>query len=57
MDLGTTLRYLGVPVCGKRFMFGNNGSVLGSSTKVHAKLHKRHNVLSFHRVRESILLA
>jgi hypothetical protein len=54
MDLRTTLRYLGVPVQGKSFMFGDNESVVGSSTKVHAKLHKRHNALSFHRVREAI---
>lgn len=35
-------------------MFGDNESVVGSSTKVHAKLHKRHTALSFHRVREAI---
>lgn len=54
MDLRTTFRYLGVPVCGKSYMFGDNKSVVGSSKKVHAKLHKRHNALSFHRVREAI---
>ena len=35
-------------------MFGNNESVVNSSTKIHAKLHKRHTALSFHRVREAI---
>ena len=35
-------------------MFGDNESVVNSSMKFHSKLHKRHNVLSFHRVRESI---
>jgi hypothetical protein len=54
MDLRTTFRYLGVPVRDKSYMFGDNESVVGSSTKVHAKLHKRHNALSFHRVREAI---
>ena len=35
-------------------MFGDNKSVVDSSTKIHAKLHKRHTALSFHRVREAI---
>jgi hypothetical protein len=35
-------------------MFGDNKSVVDSATTPHAKLHKRHNALSFHRVREAI---
>ena len=35
-------------------MFGDNDSVVNSSTNVCAKSHKRHNALSFHRVREAI---
>jgi hypothetical protein len=35
-------------------MFGNNKSVVDSSMGLHAKLHKRHTMLSFHRVREAI---
>ena len=35
-------------------MFGDNQSVVGSSTTPDAKLHKRHTALSFHRVREAI---
>jgi hypothetical protein len=35
-------------------MFGNNESVVDSSMGLHAKLHKRHTMLSFHRVREAI---
>jgi hypothetical protein len=35
-------------------MFGDNESVVGSATKLDAKLHKRHYALSFHRVREAI---
>jgi hypothetical protein len=54
IDLHNTLRYLGVPVRDKSYMFGDNESVVNSSTQVHAKLHKRHNMLSFHRVREAI---
>ena len=54
IDLRTTLRYLGVPIRDKSFMFGDNKSVVDSSMQVHAKLHKRHTMLSFHRVRECI---
>jgi hypothetical protein len=54
IDLRTTLYYLGVPVRDKSYMFGDNKSVVDSSMQVHAKLHKRHTMLSFHRVREAI---
>jgi Reverse transcriptase (RNA-dependent DNA polymerase) len=54
IDLRNTLRYLGVPIRSKSYMFGDNKSVVDSSTKVHAKLHKRHTMLSFHRVREAM---
>jgi hypothetical protein len=53
-DLRYTLRYLGVPVRTRAYMFGDNESVVNSSSTPHAKLHKRHNALSFHRVREAI---
>ena len=48
------LRYLGVPVEKHTYMFGDNKSVVDSSSKPHAVLHKRHTALSFHRVREAI---
>ena len=54
IDLRNTLRYLGVPLRGKSWMFGDNESVVNSSAQPHAKLHKRHTALSFHRVREAI---
>jgi hypothetical protein len=54
IDLRNTLRYLGVPIREKSYMFGDNKSVVDSSMQVHAKLHKRHTMLSFHRVRETI---
>ena len=50
IDLRTTLRYLGVQVNEKSYMFGDNEAVVNSSSNLHAKLHKRHNALSFHRV-------
>ena len=54
MDLRLTLRYLGVPIRDTSYMFGDNKTVVESSTRPHAKLHKRHMALSFHRVREAI---
>jgi hypothetical protein len=47
-------RYLGVPIMSKNCMFGDNESVVNSSTRIDAKLHKRHNALAFHKVREAI---
>ena len=41
-------------VLGPTYMFGDNESVVGSSSVPHARLHKRHVLLSFHRVREAI---
>jgi hypothetical protein len=35
-------------------MFGDNESVVNSSTAAHAKLHKQHTALSFHHVCEAI---
>jgi hypothetical protein len=54
IDLRTTLRYLGIPIAGKSYMFGDNESVVKSSSYMESKLHKRHNALSYHRVREAI---
>ena len=54
IDLRTSLRYLGVPVQGKSYMFGDNESVVKSSTVPQSLLNKRHTALSYHRVREAI---
>ena len=35
-------------------MFGDNQSVITSSTLPHSTLNKRHNALSYHRVREAV---
>jgi hypothetical protein len=35
-------------------MFGDSKSIVDSSIQLHAKLHKRHTMLSFHRIREAI---
>jgi hypothetical protein len=54
IDFRNTLRYLGVPIRDKSYMFGDNKSVFDNSMQLHAKFHKRHIMLSFHRVREAI---
>ena len=54
MDIRTTLRYSGVPIEEKTFMFGDNASVITSSTIQTSVLKKRHNMLAYHRVREAI---
>ena len=54
IDLRTTLRYLGVPVKKRAYMFGDNESVVTSASIPHSSLNKRHNALSYHRVREAI---
>jgi len=38
----------------KSYMFGDNESVVTSSTLPHSTLSKRHNALAYHRVREAI---
>ena len=53
IDLRHTLRYLGVPIK-TRFCFGDNRSVVTSSTLPHSTLGKRHNVLAYHQVSEAI---
>jgi len=54
IDLRYTLRSFGVPLDGPSWMFGDNKSVVTSSTIPHSSLGKRWNALSYHRVREAI---
>jgi hypothetical protein len=54
IDFRTTLRYLGVPVNNKSYMFGENQAVVSNSTIPHSSLNKRHNALAYQRVREMI---
>ena len=54
MDLRLTLQYPGANICDTAYMFGDNESVVKSASLPHAKLHKRHVILSFHRVRAAI---
>ena len=54
MDLRYTLRYLGVLIKSKSYLFGDNRSVVTSATLLHSTLSKRHNILAFLRVSEAI---
>ena len=54
IDLRNTFRYLGVPVEGSSWMFGDNETVVNSMSMPHSRLHKRHNALAYHRCREAI---
>jgi hypothetical protein len=54
LDLRLTLCYLGVPIHSISYMFEDNKSVVDSASTPTAKLHKRHNMLSFHCVHEAI---
>ena len=54
MEIRTTLRYLGVNLVGPTYMFGDNKTVADSSNKPKSRLHKRHVILSYHRVRKAI---
>jgi hypothetical protein len=54
IDLRLTLRYMGVPITEPSWMFGDNESVIKSSTIPASTLSKRHNALSYHTVRSAI---
>jgi hypothetical protein len=54
MDIRYTLRMMGVPLDGAAYLFGDNEGVIKSSTLPHSTLKKRHNALSYHRVREAV---
>jgi hypothetical protein len=54
IDQRTTLRYLGVLVQQRSYIFGDNQAVVMNRSIPHSSLNKRHNALSYHRVRETI---
>ena len=54
IDLRLTLRYMGVPLDGPAWMFGDNLSVIKSGTIPASTLNKRHNALSYHTVRAAV---
>jgi hypothetical protein len=54
IDNRISLCYLGVPIKGKTYMFGDNKSVVTNSTVPHSELKKRHVALAYHKTREAI---
>jgi hypothetical protein len=56
LDLRYTLRMMGIPIDGQSWLFGDNQSVITSATIPASTLNKRHNALSYHRVRECIAM-
>ncbi len=57
VHLRPTLHYLGVPIHNVSYILGVNktmGNIVQSATQPHVKVHKWHNVLSFHQVWEAI---
>ena len=54
VDTQVILQSMGVPLDGSAWMMGDNQSVITSSTIPHSMLGKRHNALSYHRVRSVV---
>ena len=54
IDHRAYLCYLGKPVGEMDYVWGDNESMINSSTIPESKLNKRHNILSFHYVRSMI---
>jgi hypothetical protein len=52
VDLCTTLRYLGVGIREESYLFGYKETIVESSIRPYAKLHKRRPALSFHGARK-----
>ena len=54
IGLRNTLRYLGVPVHGSTYLFGDNESVITSGSLPHSPLRKRWHGLAYHYTREAV---
>lgn len=54
IEMRVTLWYLGVKVQGPTYKFGDSKTVVDSSMMPASRLHKRHVLLPYHRVREAI---
>ncbi len=57
IDMRYTLRMMGVPLDGPLWLFGDNESVIVSSTIPTSTLKKRHNSISYHLCCETIALS
>ena len=54
IEMRYKLRMLGVPIKGGLLMLGNNMSVIQNCSLPSSTLKKKHNVITYHRVREAI---
>ena len=54
LDMRLTIHYMGVPLDGPAWLFGDNESIVKSSTIPASTLNKRHNALSYHTMRSAI---
>ena len=54
IDIRHSLRYLGINLQGPAYLFGDNQSIVTSSTIPSSVLTKRSSALNYHRVREAI---
>ena len=54
MEFRYKIRMLGVPMEGPSFLLGDNMSIIISSTLPSSTLKKKHNVISYHAVREAV---
>jgi len=54
MDIRHLMRDMGIPLDGPAWLFGDNNSVITSSTIPSSMLNKRHNALAYHRVRSAM---
>lgn len=48
------LRMLGIPIIGSSILFGDNASMITSTTIPSSSLKKKHNAIGYHRIREAI---
>ena len=54
VELRNYLRYLGVPIHEKTFVFGDKTAMIDSARLPFSKLHKGHHILTYHYVRSII---
>lgn len=54
IDIRIILRYFGVPILEKSYLFRDNQSVVSNATIQHSQMNKRHHMLAYHIVREAV---
>ena len=54
MEMRYKLMMMGVPIKGSAMVFGDNKSVIVSTTLPSSTLKKKHNAIAYHKVRECV---